>query len=63
MTARTADQAKWYTLTPEEVGRELDVDLAAGLSASEAQERVQQYGPNQLEEKTKEPGWRVFLRQ
>ena len=63
MTARTRDQADWFTLTPEEVGRELDVDVTAGLSASEAQKRVRQYGPNHLEEKKKEPGWRAFLRQ
>ncbi len=31
-----------------------------GLSAAAAQQRLQQYGPNQLAEKKKEPGWRAL---
>ena len=37
--------------------------MAKGLSSAEAQQRLQQYGPNQLAEKKKEPGWQAFLRQ
>jgi Ca2+-transporting ATPase len=33
------------------------------LSSAEAQQRLQQYGPNYLAEKKKEPGWQAFLRQ
>src|SRR5512143_3655655 len=54
---------KWYTLSPEAVGKELGVDPARGLSAAEAQQRLQKYGPNKLAGKQKEPGWRAFLRQ
>ena len=54
---------KWYTLTEAEVARKLGVDPAKGLSAAEAQQRQQQYGPNALAGKAKEPGWRAFLRQ
>jgi Ca2+-transporting ATPase len=61
--SNTAAQTKWYTLTPEQVGQQLEVDPAQGLSASEAQERLRQYGPNHLKEKKKEPGWQAFLRQ
>jgi Ca2+-transporting ATPase len=50
-------------MPPQEVAKELQVDPAKGLSASEAQQRLQQYGPNKLEEKKKEPGWQAFLRQ
>jgi len=31
-----------------------------GLSAAAAQQRLQQYGPNQLAEKKKEPGWQAL---
>ena len=62
-----ADQAivqeKWYALTEAEVAQKLGVDLAKGLSAAEAQKRVQQVGRNALAAKKKEPGWRAFLRQ
>jgi Ca2+-transporting ATPase len=33
------------------------------LSADEARQRLQQYGPNALAETKKEPAWRAFLRQ
>ena len=57
------NQSNWYTKSPEEVGKDLEVDMAKGLSAAEAQQRLQKFGPNQLEEKKKEPGWQAFLRQ
>ncbi|MDX1414276.1 MAG: cation-transporting P-type ATPase [Candidatus Promineifilaceae bacterium] len=63
MTDSTDSQAKWYALTTEAVAQQLKVDPAQGLSSAEAQQRLQQYGPNQLAEKKKEPGWRAFLRQ
>ena len=50
-------------MTLEAVGQELQVDPAKGLSTAEAQQRLQQYGPNHLAEKKKEPGWQAFLRQ
>lgn len=43
--------------------KQLDVDMEAGLDASQVQQRLTQYGPNKLAEKPKEPGWRAFLRQ
>jgi P-type Ca2+ transporter type 2C len=46
---------------PGTVGKELQVDPAKGLSAAEAQQRLQKYGPNLLEEKKKKPGWQAFL--
>jgi P-type Ca2+ transporter type 2C len=50
----------WYSLTPEEAAQRLQVDPARGLSAAEAQERLQKYGPNQLAGKKKESGLRAF---
>jgi Ca2+-transporting ATPase len=57
------DKIKWYTLSPEEVGKQLQVDPAKGLSSDEAKSRLQKYGLNKLAEKKKEPGWQAFLRQ
>ncbi len=56
-------QPKWYAMTPEAVAQQLKVDPAKGLSAAEALLRLQQYGPNKLAGKKKEPGWKAFLRQ
>jgi Ca2+-transporting ATPase len=62
--ADTSDnQPKWYTLTPEEVAKQLQVDLAKGLSSAEAKQRLQKYGPNRLAEKKKKSGWQSFLEQ
>ncbi len=63
MAAATDTQPKWYTMTAEEVAKQLQVDPAKGLSTAEAQQRAQQYGPNKLAGKAKEPGWQAFLRQ
>ncbi len=63
MADTTDSQPKWYTLTPEEVGKQLQVDPAKGLSAAEAKQRLQKYGPNRLEEKKKKSGWQSFLEQ
>ena len=63
MAETTENQPKWYTLTPEAVAKELQVDPAKGLSTAEAQQRLQKYGRNELAGKTKEPGWQAFLRQ
>jgi Ca2+-transporting ATPase len=62
-SAQKASGVKWYTLAPEEVASQFQVDPAKGLSASEAQERLKKYGPNNLADKKKEPGWQAFLRQ
>src|SRR5215472_15942679 len=56
-------EVEWYRLMPPEVADQLHADLAQGLSAAEAQQRLQQFGPNALAEAKKEPAWRVFLRQ
>ena len=61
--AQTASDVKWYALAPAEVASRLQVDPARGLSTAEAQQRLQQYGPNHLADKKKESGWQAFLRQ
>ncbi|MCC7163702.1 MAG: cation-transporting P-type ATPase [Anaerolineae bacterium] len=56
-------ETKWYQMTPEQVAQQLQVDPAKGLSAGEAQQRLQKYGRNELAAKKKESGLEAFLRQ
>jgi P-type Ca2+ transporter type 2C len=63
MAESAENQPKWYSLSPEAVAQQLKVDPAKGLSKAEAAQRLQQYGPNELAAKKKEPGWQAFLRQ
>ena len=53
---------EWHTLSPEEVRRELGTGTA-GLSAKDAEERLQRYGENVLREEPRETRLQVFLRQ
>ena len=48
MAEPATEQTRWYALTTEAVAQQLKVDPAKGLSAAEAQQRLQQYGPNEL---------------
>ena len=41
---------------------ELEVDPASGLSAAEAQQRLQEYGPNALAAAKPEPVWKRFFK-
>ena len=61
--AKENELQKWYSVTADEVANNLKVDPKVGLSSAEAEARLKQYGPNQLAEKKKEPGWQAFLRQ
>ena len=63
MADSSIKQPIWYTLSPEEVGKQLQVDPAKGLSSDEAKARLQKYGPNRLAEKKKKSGWQAFLGQ
>lgn len=52
----------WHTSTPEDVIKELQSNID-GLTTEEVAKRMQQYGPNQLQEKKKRPVWLLFLMQ
>ncbi|GLI45764.1 cation-translocating P-type ATPase [Methanoculleus bourgensis] len=52
----------WWSLTPEEVLQELRA-RPAGLTAKEAEERLEHYGENVLREEARETRLQVFLRQ
>ena len=41
----------WHTLTVEETVAKLETDLNEGLSPQQVEQRLQQFGPNQLEER------------
>jgi P-type Ca2+ transporter type 2C len=52
-----------YRLTVDEVADALGTDLRKGLSASDAQQRREQYGPNELLADKAVSAWRRFLAQ
>ena len=52
----------WHTLTVEETLEKLN-SSKEGLSPEEAERRLEEYGPNQLEEIYKPSKARIFLRQ
>src|SRR5688500_502076 len=52
----------WHTSPIEDVFKELQSN-ADGLSTDEVAKRIQQYGPNQLQEKKKKPVWLLFVMQ
>jgi P-type Ca2+ transporter type 2C len=56
-------ETNWYALTAEEVAGRLQVQPAKGLSAAEAQQRLQKFGPNLLAEAKPEPAWVRFFKQ
>ncbi len=53
----------WHVLPGDGVARELGVEPLSGLTAVEAEERLQRYGPNKFAEAESEPRWRAFVRQ
>ncbi|MEV0623867.1 HAD-IC family P-type ATPase [Nonomuraea sp. NPDC050404] len=57
------DRMPWHALPVGEVAARLSADPARGLSATEAAQRLERHGPNQLREVTRDPRWRAFLRQ
>ena len=61
MSNQSSSATNWHTLGLEEAAEQLQVKPAQGLSSAEAAQRLQQYGPNQLAGKKKEPGWQAFL--
>ena len=53
---------KWYQQNIEQVLSELKASTN-GLDEAEVRSRLDQYGPNALEEKKKKPAWMLFLSQ
>ena len=61
--SQPVEQEAWYKVTAEQAASKLGVAPQSGLSASEAQSRLQKYGLNVLSGKKKESGLGAFLRQ
>lgn len=58
------DQARpWHTLEVEKTLELLSSDAESGLTTVEAQERLQQYGPNELQETAGRSSWEILLDQ
>jgi Ca2+-transporting ATPase len=53
----------WYSRTIEAVARALETQLDHGLSADEAQARLQKFGHNELRERPPVPFWKKVLDQ
>jgi Ca2+-transporting ATPase len=54
---------KWYALESEQVAQELRTDLQTGLTAAEAQRRLAQYGPNELQASRQISPWAILAEQ
>ena len=59
----TARSRPWHAITAREAVAALEVDPAAGLSATVAQERLFRHGRNRIAGKPPRPAWRKFLDQ
>ena len=58
-----ASSKEFYSLSGEEVAKDLNVNLENGLSTEEAQRRMQQYGPNELISAEKISPLKMFILQ
>jgi Ca2+-transporting ATPase len=55
--------ANWHTLTADEVAQRLETSADSGLDSSQVDERLKQFGPNELKEKRARSPWRMLLDQ
>jgi Ca2+-transporting ATPase len=62
-SSQPVEQEDWYRLSVQQAAVNLGVDVQNGLSTTEAQLRLQKYGPNVLAGKKKESGLHAFVRQ
>jgi P-type Ca2+ transporter type 2C len=58
-----SNASKFHLRSASEVERDLNTDLGNGLSAAEAEKRLQQYGTNTIESKPPRPAWAIFFDQ
>lgn len=63
MTRRATDHdaPAWHTRPATEVAQELAVDVASGLSAEKVARRLEEHGPNALDEESSRPLWRRIV--
>jgi|GEM_PF-3458614 len=53
----------WHAVSSDEILQKLDTQLEKGLTNQEAEKRLQEYGPNQLEEGKRTTFLQMVLRQ
>lgn len=63
VAARAVTSSEWHTLSAEQVLQSQTVEVAVGLSQTEAAERLKRYGANQIAEKPPRPAWHLLLAQ
>ena len=56
-------KVSYETHSNKEVLKELETNIETGLSSNEAQDRLNKFGPNKLEEKKKKSWIRIFFEQ
>jgi magnesium-transporting ATPase (P-type) len=61
--ANTVDEVAWHAISVDETANRLTTDTGKGLEASEAANRLQEYGPNRLPEGKKRGPLMRFLSQ
>ncbi|MGM0492012.1 MAG: cation-transporting P-type ATPase, partial [Armatimonadota bacterium] len=57
------DREDWYALSTSQVAAELDTNPESGISPEEAERRLEEYGPNELEKRGGPGPLKIFLRQ
>lgn len=63
MSVSELKTTKWHAIAGSEAVERLGVDPATGLSPGEAEQRLEQYGPNQVSRGARKSRWAVFLHQ
>lgn len=56
-------QHPWFAMAPDDVADRLDVDVDAGLTDAEAEQRRDEYGENVIEESERTPAWKLLVQQ
>jgi len=62
-TLTTPEEVYWHSEDVQAVVKKLATQIEEGLTAEEAQQRLTQYGPNELRGKPPTPFWRLVLEQ
>lgn len=57
------ERVPWHTRSAEDALRELETDIEQGLSANEAEARLERHGPNTIRRDEGEPVWKILLGQ
>ncbi|SDK63076.1 Ca2+-transporting ATPase [Catalinimonas alkaloidigena] len=63
LTPADPSVAEAYRLPVDQIAQRLETDPEKGLTAEVARQRLEQYGPNELEHEPPVPGWKRFLAQ